>query len=602
MHGVQLGQAAGLEAGGHQQHVRTGVDPVGAGFVVLDAGAEHALVGVLVIAEGVLIFLVAGAQHHHLGVAVHDLGHDGVHQIQALLVGQAGDQANHQLALVLHKAQLLLQGQLVLGLALQHVGDVVVHRQRRVGGRVPHAVVDAVHDAPQLVAVVAQVILQLLAVFRGLDLPGVGVAHGGDPVGVGQAALEHVGVPPGLLQSAHVEHLGGQPAPVADGGNVVDALEPQVMDGEHGLGAAHRRILEQGAQIHRHQRGLPVVAVDHVGNPVHVIQRSQRGLAEEAVLGNVVHQAHIGVAIGEELLIVDEVVDHAVADVLHDAHIVAAAGLAQIHVEFAPVDHLVLILLRDAGVAGQDDPHVAVLVHQLAGQRVHHIAQAAGLDEGMALGADEGHASAGGVVLGLSGCGLRHGRGRLLGHRCGYLSHGLGGLCLFSHRLLGFGLRLLGGRLCLFRRRLFGSGLCLFGGLRLNSGLRLFGGLCLGGGLGFLGGFRLGSGLGLLGGLRLGGGLGFLGGLRLGGGLGFLCRLCLGGGLGFGHGFTLGGNRFHRLRRFFSGSRSTFCFGGLFRIGLRFFLCHNNSSFQMVIVPTARDARASPKAPPSARS
>ena len=220
----------------------------------------------------------------------------------------------------------------------------------------------------------------------------------------------------------------------------------------------------------------------------------------------------------------------------------------------------------------------------------------------MALGADEGHASAGRIVLGLSGCGLRHGRSRLLGHRCGRLSHRLGGLCLFGHRRFGFGLRLFGGRLCLFRRRLFGGGLCLFGRLRLNSGLGLFGRLCLGGGLSFLCGLSLGGGLGFLCRFRFGGGLSLLGRLRLGGGLGFLCRLCLGGGLGFGHGFTLGGSRFHRLRRFFSGSRSTFCFGGLFRIGLRFFLCHNNSSFQMVIVPTARDARASPKVPPSARS
>ena len=115
---------------------------------------------------------------------------------------------------ILHQAQFLLQGQLVLRLVVQHVGDVVVHRQGRVGGGVPHAVVDAVHDAPQLVAVVAQVVLQLFAVLGGLDLPGVGAAHGGDAVGVGQAALEHVGVLIALLQGAHVEHLVGQAGPV----------------------------------------------------------------------------------------------------------------------------------------------------------------------------------------------------------------------------------------------------------------------------------------------------------------------------------------------------------------------------------------------------
>ena len=106
-----------------------------------------------------------------------------------------------------------------------------------------------------------------------------------------------------------------------------------------------RGILKQGAQVHRHQSRLPVVAVDNVGNPVHKVQRGQGGLAEEAVLGDVIHQVDVGVARGEELLVVDEVVHHAVADVLHNAHVILAAGLAQVHIELAPVDHLLLVLL-----------------------------------------------------------------------------------------------------------------------------------------------------------------------------------------------------------------------------------------------------------------
>ena len=110
------------------------------------------------------------------------------------------------------------------------------------------------------------------------------------------------------------------------------------MDGEDGLGARHRRALEQGAQVYRHQRRLPVVAVDDVGNPVQVVQRCQGSLAEEAILGNVIDQVYVGIAQGEEFLVVDEVIDHAVPDVLHDAHIEVPAGVAEIHVEFAAVD------------------------------------------------------------------------------------------------------------------------------------------------------------------------------------------------------------------------------------------------------------------------
>ena len=335
------------------------------------------------------------------------------------------------------------------------------------------------------------------------------------------------------------------------------------------------------------------MAVDDVGNPVHPVQGCQRRLAEEAVFGDVIHQADVGVAGGEELLVVNEVIDHAVADIFHDAHVVIAAGLAQIHVELAAIYHLVLILLRNAGVPGQDDTHIAVLLDQLPGQCVHHIAQTTGLDKGMAFRTNKGNASAGCIILRFHGCGLLrlcrllrdrgrnffcgfclNGRGRNL---CGLCLNGGGGnlcrlLCCRSRSCNGLGflhrgcrnfchrlaLRcrrrscLLGGRLCLF-----GSRLCLLGG-----GLGCLGGRfgCLGGGLGCLGG-----GLGLLG-SRLG---------LLGGGFGLLGSglSCLGGGLSL-----LGGR--HSL---FSSSR---LFGGL-----RFFLCHNNSSFPILCYAEAPELR-----------
>ena len=260
------------------------------------------------------------------------------------------------------------------------------------------------------------------------------------------------------------------------------------MDGEHGFGPAHGGILEHGVQIHRYQRGLPVVAVDDVGNPVQEVQSRQSSLAEEAVFGDVVHQADVGVAAGEELLVVDEVIDNAVADVLHDAYIVVAAGLAQIHVELAPVYHLVLVFLRDAGVAWQDHPDVAVLFDQLTGKGVHHVAQTAGFHERMAFRSDKSNTSAGRIIV------------------------------RFHSNFL------------LWLNRFFCDGLRLF----------CHGGRCglLGSGLGLLG-----SGLGLF-----GSGLGLVSGCRL-----FFC------------------------------SRSSFCFCGLPLGGLRFFLCHNNSSFQIVL-------------------
>ena len=395
VHTDELGQAAGLELRGHQQGVRTGVDSVGPALVIHDVGAEVAPVGVFVVPEGVLIAPVAGAQHHHLGVLIHDLGQNGVHQVQSLLVGQPGDQTDDELVVVLPQPQLLLQCPLVLLLPGQNIGNVVVGVQHGVRPGIPDVVVNAVDDAPELAGVVAQVGIQLFAVLGSLDFPGVGAADGGDHVAVGQAALEHIGIQPVLGQGILIEHIVRQAGPIADGGDVVNTLEAQIVNGQHGFGTAQGRILEQRPQIHGHQRRLPVVAVDHVGDPVHVVQGSQGCLGEEAEFGNVADDAGIGIALGEELLVVDEVVDDAVPHVFHDPHIEAPAITAQVHLEFAPVDHLALVFPGNAGIAGENHLYIAVHPGQGLGQGVHHVCQAAGFHKGIALRADEGNASSG---------------------------------------------------------------------------------------------------------------------------------------------------------------------------------------------------------------
>ena len=403
VHADELGQAAGLKLGGHQHRVGSGVDPVGPALVIHDAGADVAPVGVFVVPEGVLIEPVAGAQDHHLGVLVYDLGHNGVDQVQALLVGQPGHQANDELVVVLPQPQLLLQRPLVFLLPGQDIGDVVVGMEHGVCPGVPDVVVDAVDDAVELAGVVAQVGIQPLAVGGGLDLLGVGAGDGGDHVAIGEAALHHVGIQPVLGQGILIEHVVRQTGPIADGGDIVHALEAQVVNGEHGLGLADGRILEQGPQIHRGQGRLPVVAVDNVRDPVHEVQGGQSGLGEEAELGDVPDDGGVGVAVGEELLVVDEVIDHTVPYVFHNTDIEAPAVGAEVHLEFAPVDHPGLVLPGDAPVAGEDDLHVAIHPAQGLGQGVHHVCQAAGLYKGIALRADKGHASSGAGLGGIAG-------------------------------------------------------------------------------------------------------------------------------------------------------------------------------------------------------
>ena len=242
---------------------------------------------------------------------------------------------------------------------------------------------------------VAQMGIQLFTVLRGLDLPGVGVADGGNHIGVGQAALHHVGVILTLPQGAQLEYMVGKTGPVPQGGDIVNALEAQVVDGEHGFRPSYRGGCEQGALENRHQGSLPVVAVDHIGSPVHEIQGSQSGLGEEAVFGNIRDDGSIGISVAEEFLVVDEIIHNAVPNVLHNAYVEGTPVGAQGHLELAPVDHPALVFPGNAPVAGKDDLHITVHPGQGLGQSVHHVAQTAGFDEGIALGTDEGNASSG---------------------------------------------------------------------------------------------------------------------------------------------------------------------------------------------------------------
>ena len=95
------------------------------------------------------------------------------------------------------------------------------------------------------------------------------------------AALQHIGVILPLTQGIQLEYMVRKTGPIPQGGNVVNTLEAQVVNGKHGLRPSHRGRREQSTLENRHQGSLPVVAVDHIRDPVHEIQGSQSGFGEE---------------------------------------------------------------------------------------------------------------------------------------------------------------------------------------------------------------------------------------------------------------------------------------------------------------------------------
>ena len=148
--------------------------------IVAGIGAEHLLVA-----------RVAGAEHDELQVQPHQSPHDVGDQVEALLVVEPRDHADHGDGGVLRQADLLLQRQFVFDLLLDAPG-VVTGRQGGVAGRVEDVVIDAVDDPAQFAAKDPQQGVHLLAVLGGQDLFRVAIAHGIDNVREKQPAPEQV--------------------------------------------------------------------------------------------------------------------------------------------------------------------------------------------------------------------------------------------------------------------------------------------------------------------------------------------------------------------------------------------------------------------------
>ena len=115
--------------------------------------------------------------------------------------------------------------------------------------------------------------VKVFAVERCLDLAGIGAADGRDHIRIGEAAFEHVCVFIALFKGVFVEDIIRETGPVPDGRNIVYTLETEIMDRDHGLGTAERSVLKERTQIDRYKARLPVMAVDHIRDPVHIVKR-----------------------------------------------------------------------------------------------------------------------------------------------------------------------------------------------------------------------------------------------------------------------------------------------------------------------------------------
>ena len=148
------------------------------------------------------------------------------------------------------------------------------------------------------------------------------------------------------------------------------------MDREQGAQPALRRVAVLRFEQHRQHRGVPVVAVQHVGLEVQARDRLSYGAGKERVLFALGHAAAVDF-IAVIALVVHEIDDYAVDHELLNADILMAP--AEINVKIGHVLDAPAELLLDDPVIRRDDARIHAEIREILRQRADHVGETAGL-------------------------------------------------------------------------------------------------------------------------------------------------------------------------------------------------------------------------------
>ena len=296
-------------------------------------------------------------------------------QIQSLVTNQSADHANDGRVRLLTQAHDFLKLCLARFLAA-HVLNGVSGGNVGIGRRVIALHVNSIEHAGDLVAALAHDAVQTVGKEGHLQLIGIGGRHGVDGVSAEDGTLEQVHVAvhqdgavvcPAVIQAEQV----------AQGLLAVTALILDVVDGQHRTDGAVA--VDPDAvilQIHGHQSGLPVVAVDDFRPELHVVQHLHHSPGEEAESLSVVHIS-IQIRAIEVLLIVQEIPRDAIPLQREQAAIAVAPG--QVHIVIAQEGQFMAVPLPHLLVQGQHHRYLRAAGGQGAGQRSRHIRETTGL-------------------------------------------------------------------------------------------------------------------------------------------------------------------------------------------------------------------------------
>ena len=205
------------------------------------------------------VLALAAPEHANLRAELEELVRRRAQEIDALLVREAAHRAKERRCRLLGEIEPPLQRRLVAALALEARPGIALGDQRVVH-RIPQLGVDAVDDAAQDAAALAQHAVQPAARLLALDLARISRAHRGDGVGVDQPALQEREAPVEL--HALDREAGRRQLEALEQRGIENSLEGEVMHRHHGAGATVAEM-----QIHGRERRGPVVAMQDLRPP-----------------------------------------------------------------------------------------------------------------------------------------------------------------------------------------------------------------------------------------------------------------------------------------------------------------------------------------------
>ena len=314
------------------------------------------------------------SEHKQLAAALDDPVECLHHKVGTLVADKAAHDAHDRRVRAYLQPRVPLQRRLAGGLPREIVrAEVRGDSLRR--ARVDHLDVDAVEHAPELPLAQAHHALEPAGIRRVEQLPGICRAHSCDGVRRHHSGLH------GVRAAAHLEclvpALPREPQQIRHRRERETPLILDVVDGEH-----TRRAAPQLAQVDRHERRLPVVAVDNVRLfREHVRQLRRRAAEKREPLAVVILAVEPPAA--EIVLALHEVPRHAAP-----LELPQGAGLVtprEVGVPLPDARHLIAPALRDRIVERQQHRGALSACRQRDRQAPRDVGQAARLAEGLGL-------------------------------------------------------------------------------------------------------------------------------------------------------------------------------------------------------------------------